>query len=179
MAATPGAHRCCQQYLPHVFGRSTLATDRRQSPQPERLVSFLRAQQHEEGGFLGFVLESGEPIHTAAIGALQILDALDEGTRLDTIDFLLDMVTDEGGLRANTRIPIADLLSTFTGLLTLQDLNGAGELPLKNVRLFVTSLARDEGGFHAIPGITRTMSNIVFMALICAALLENAGVPWR
>ena len=27
-------------------------------------------------------------------------------TRLDTIDFLAEMQTDEGGLRANTRIPI-------------------------------------------------------------------------
>lgn len=153
----------------------------RQSPHPEKLVSFLRAQQHEEGGFLE--IRAGKRAGTnptaAAIGALQILDALDEGTRLDTIDFLLDMVTDEGGLRANTRIPIADLLSTFTGLLTLQDLKGTGELPLKNVRLFVTSLARDEGGFHAATWDNAHDVEYSFYGLGCAALLENAGVPWR
>lgn len=115
----------------------------RTSPEPEKLIRFLRSQQHPEGGFLE--IRAGKRAGTnptaAAIGSLKILDALDEETRLDTIDFLLDMVTDEGGLRANTRIPIADLLSTFTGMLTLQDLNGTESLPLKNVRMFVSSLA--------------------------------------
>jgi geranylgeranyl transferase type-2 subunit beta len=58
------------------------------------------------------------------------------------------MQTDEGGLRANTRIPIADLLSTFTGLLTLQDLGGAAEIDFDQVRRFVTSLELEDGGFH-------------------------------
>ena len=51
-------------------------------------------------------------------------------------------------MRANTRIPIADLLSTFTGLLTLQDLNGTAEIDLAAVRRFATSLALDAGGFR-------------------------------
>jgi geranylgeranyl transferase type-2 subunit beta len=58
------------------------------------------------------------------------------------------MQTDEGGLRANTRIPIADLLSTFTGLLTLADLGAAAEIDLPAVRRFAQSLALEEGGFR-------------------------------
>jgi geranylgeranyl transferase type-2 subunit beta len=58
------------------------------------------------------------------------------------------MQTDEGGLRANTRIPIADLLSTFTGLVTLQDLGGASQIDLAGVKRFTQSLAREEGGFR-------------------------------
>ncbi len=153
----------------------------RESSHPEKLVAFLRSQQHEEGGFLE--IRAGKRAGTnptaAAIGSLKILGALDENTRLNTIDFLMEMVTDEGGLRANTRIPIADLLSTFTGLLTLQDLEGAGELNLKNVRMFVTSLARDEGGFHAATWDNAHDVEYSFYGLGCAALLENAGIPWR
>jgi len=77
-----------------------------------------------------------------------ILDALDDSTRDGTIAFLAEMQMDEGGLRANTRIPIADLLSTFTGLLTLIDLGGAHEIDLDAVRRFATSLCLDDGGFH-------------------------------
>jgi geranylgeranyl transferase type-2 subunit beta len=58
------------------------------------------------------------------------------------------MQTDEGGLRANTRIPIADLLSTFTGLLTLQDLNAGAAVDLAAVLRFARSLELESGGFH-------------------------------
>jgi len=120
-------------------------------PEPERLLSFLRAQVSEEGGFRE--IKAGKRAGTnptaAAIATLKILNALDENTRLDTIDFLLDMQTDEGGLRANTRIPIADLLSTFTGLTTLEDLGGLAEVDLPAAERFVHSLQREEGGFHA------------------------------
>ncbi|WP_425616598.1 prenyltransferase/squalene oxidase repeat-containing protein [Anatilimnocola sp. NA78] len=120
-------------------------------PEPERMLSFLRAQVSEEGGFRE--IKAGKRAGTnptaAAIATLKILNALDENTRLDTIDFLLDMQTDEGGLRANTRIPIADLLSTFTGLTTLEDLGGLAEIDLAAAERFVHSLQREEGGFHA------------------------------
>ena len=42
----------------------------------------------------------------------------------------------------------ADLLSSFTGVLTLQDLGGVQEIDLAEVQKFVQSLSRDEGGFH-------------------------------
>lgn len=120
-------------------------------PEPERLLAFLRSQIAEEGGFRE--IKAGKRAGTnptaAAIATFRILNALDENTRLDTIDFLLDMQTDEGGLRANTRIPIADLLSTFTGLTTLEDLGGLGEVDLPAAERFVRSLQREAGGFHA------------------------------
>jgi geranylgeranyl transferase type-2 subunit beta len=98
----------------------------RQPADAAAIVRFLMSQLAEEGGFreIRASKRAGTNPTAAAIGALRILAALDENTRLDTIDFLAEMQTDEGGVRANTRIPIADLLSTFTGLLTLQDLGG-------------------------------------------------------
>ena len=44
------------------------------------------------------------------------------------IDFLTEMRSEEGGLRANGRIPIADLLSTFTGGWTLYQLGALDRL---------------------------------------------------
>ena len=122
----------------------------RQPSQPEQIVTFLRSQQCEEGGFreIRASKRAGTNPTAAAIGALRILGGLDEGMRLDCIDFLAEMQTDEGGLRANTRIPIADLLSTFTGLISLQDLGGAGEIDLPAAKRFAESLAREEGGFR-------------------------------
>ena len=64
-------------------------------------------------------------------------------------DFLLDNVTDEGGLRANTQIPIADLLSTYTGLQTLRDLGTWEQVDLPAAKRFVESLQQDSGGYLA------------------------------
>jgi geranylgeranyl transferase type-2 subunit beta len=114
------------------------------------IVSFVHSQRCEEGGFreIRASKRAGTNPTAAAIGVLQILDALDEDTRSETIDFLAEMQTDEGGLRANTRIPIADLLSTFTGLLTLQDLGGQSQIDTSTVRRFTESLQLENGGFR-------------------------------
>jgi geranylgeranyl transferase type-2 subunit beta len=58
------------------------------------------------------------------------------------------MQTDEGGLRANTRIPIADLLSTFTGMLTLADLGSFDMIDRAAARRYVDALELDGGGFR-------------------------------
>jgi len=58
----------------------------------------------------------------------KILGALDAAVAQGIIGFLAGMQNDEGGLQANTRVPVADLLSTFTGALTLADLGGLREI---------------------------------------------------
>jgi geranylgeranyl transferase type-2 subunit beta len=119
-------------------------------PAPSEIRRFLDSQRGDDGGFreIRASKRSGTNPTAAAIGALQILGPLEEETRLDAIDFLAEMQTDEGGLRANTRIPIADLLSTFTGLLTLQNLGGAAAIDLAAVQRFAASLALESGGFR-------------------------------
>jgi geranylgeranyl transferase type-2 subunit beta len=120
------------------------------TPDVERLHEFVRARRRPAGGFLemNVMKRSGTNPTAAAIGLLTIFDAVDEGARAGTVEFLADMQTDEGGLRANSRIPIADLLSTFTGLLTLADLGGMDEVDLAAARRFVDSLQLAEGGFR-------------------------------
>lgn len=118
--------------------------------EPARCVDFIGSRRREDGGFVevGPMRRSGTNPTAAAIGLLKTLEALQEDFREGAIDFLADMQSDEGGLKANTRIPIADLLSTFTGLLTLQDLEAADTLDLPAVARYAQSLEIESGGFR-------------------------------
>ena len=116
---------------------------------PESLVGFFHSQRMPEGGFreIRVSKRAGTNPTAAAIGGLSMLETLNEDIMNSTAEFLLDMQNDEGGFRANTRIPIADLLSTFTSLLTLQDVGGFAEADLGAARKFVAALEAEEGGF--------------------------------
>ena len=117
-------------------------------PNPEKVVKFLRSQLQEDGGWreIRVSKRAGTNPTAAAAATLRIIEQgfdgigkLDEDTKEITLDFLCEMQTDEGGLRANTRIPIADMLSSFTGGLTLSDLNSFDELDVDLFRKFVYS----------------------------------------
>ncbi|HEX7446310.1 MAG TPA: prenyltransferase/squalene oxidase repeat-containing protein [Pirellulales bacterium] len=122
-----------------------------QSPvEPQRLVDFVRARQRDDGGFveIGPMRKSGANPTAAAIGLLKALESLDDDVRQAAIEFLSEMQSDEGGIKANTRIPIADLLSTFTGLYTLSDLGALGAVDLAAARRYADSLQLERGGFR-------------------------------
>ncbi|MCA9271178.1 MAG: geranyl transferase, partial [Planctomycetales bacterium] len=120
-------------------------------PQPQRAVAFVLSQRADGGGFreIRASKRAGANPTAAAIGLLKMLDGLTEEVREETLDFLVEMQTDEGGLRANTRIPFADLLSSFTALLTLQDLQGDDEINGAALLRYVRSLELPTGGFRA------------------------------
>ena len=120
-------------------------------PQPDRAVAFVLSQQTEEGGFheIRASKRAGTNPTAAAIGVLRITNSLTDEIRENTLDFLVEMQTDEGGLRANTRIPFADLLSSFTGLLTLQDLGGDDEISTGALQRYAHDMEQPAGGFHA------------------------------
>jgi geranylgeranyl transferase type-2 subunit beta len=117
---------------------------------PARLVEFINSRRREDGGFVevGPMRRSGTNPTAAAIALLKTLEALKADVSDGAIDFLSQMQTDEGGLKANTRIPIADLLSTFTGLLTLMDLDAVEVVDCPAVARYARSLAGDSGGFR-------------------------------
>jgi geranylgeranyl transferase type-2 subunit beta len=122
-----------------------------QMPDPDLIVRFLKSRQAPDGGFheIRVSKRAGTNPTAAAIASLAALDQIDSPTRETTIDFLCDMQTDEGGLRANDRIPIADILSTFTGMVTLIDLSAIHELDLLPLKVYCDSLQLESGGFHA------------------------------
>lgn len=145
--------------------------------EPDRLAAFIMSQHRDDGGFVEIraMRRSGTNPTAAAIGLLKILDRLETEVAESTVDFLLDMQTDEGGLRANTRIPIADLLSTFTGMLTLADLGYLEELDLDAARGYVASLEQDGGGFFGAAWDQAADVEYSFYGLGSLALLVPPG----
>lgn len=63
--------------------------------------------------------------------------------------FLLNMQAADGGLMAHAGVGEGDLLSTYTGVLTLFNLDALGKLDLPAVGKFVRELALPAGGFRS------------------------------
>lgn len=121
-------------------------------PRPNRLVQFIYDRQRDDGGFVEIapMKRSGTNPTAAAVALLSMLYEVDDETRSDVEAFLRDVKSDEGGFQANTQIPMADLLSTFTGLLTAFDLGIGGVLHPSHVQAYLTEwLEFPEGGYRA------------------------------
>jgi len=148
-------------------------------PHPEKIISFLNSQRESEGGWreIRASKRAGTNPTAAAVASLNILNAINEAEDPElvatTLDFLVEMQTDEGGLRANTRIPIADLLSSFTGGLTLMDLDAFDEIDIPAYRKFVHTMQREQGGFQAAAWDNAHDVEYSFYGLGCLALLAN------
>ena len=119
-------------------------------PDAEAAAAFLMKQRQTDGGFLEIRVakRSGTNPTAAAIGGLQVLKRLDSETSTTAAEFLADLQTDEGGFQANTRIPLPDLLSSFTACVTLADLEHLDWINLGAVRRYAESMQQPEGGFR-------------------------------
>lgn len=118
-------------------------------PDADRIESFLASQRHPDGGYLEIraAKRAGVNPTAAAIGSLKALGRLSPSEHATTSSFLAEMQSDEGGLTANTRIPFADLLSTFTGLLTLADLDAVSMVNVDAINRYAFSMQSPAGGF--------------------------------
>jgi len=116
----------------------------------EGIVELIRSRRREDGGFVEIpqMRDSGTNPTCAATMLLHLLEALDPPTRRGAVQFLTEMQTPEGGLRANTRVPVADLLSTFTGLVTLAELESASAGDLRAAGAYAERLELAGGGFR-------------------------------
>jgi geranylgeranyl transferase type-2 subunit beta len=106
---------------------------------------------------------------------LKILGGCDDATREELIDYLVENQTDEGGFRANTRIPVADVLSTFTAVLTLGDLGALDEIDTTAARKYVASMELPDGGFLGGEWDAATDCEYAFYGLGALALLAEPG----
>lgn len=119
-------------------------------PQSNRLVQFVFDRQREDGGFVEIqpMKKSGTNPTAAAVALLQMFGAMDNELRDDVAAFLREVRNGEGGFQANTRVPFADSLSTFTGLLTAHDLGLNDLIAPPHVEAFINSLEFPTGGFR-------------------------------
>jgi geranylgeranyl transferase type-2 subunit beta len=148
----------------------------RDLPDSEKLKAFVESRQREDGGFVEIapMRRGGTNPTAAAVGILQILATSQEEFQTRTqkvIPFLTGMVSPEGGLQANARAPLADLLSTFTGAWTLEQLNALDRLDVNSLRSYVQALELPSGGFRAGLWDNRADVEYTFYGLGVSALL--------
>jgi geranylgeranyl transferase type-2 subunit beta len=129
-----------------VLGRSV--------PRPEQLREFVLSRRREDGGFveIAAMRRAGTNPTAAGVGLLKVIEPhvgpMPEEVRRGVIEFLAEMPSDEGGLRANGRVPLADLLSTFTGSWTLSELGALDRLSTAKVLNYADEVEHPPGGFH-------------------------------
>jgi geranylgeranyl transferase type-2 subunit beta len=120
-------------------------------PHPEEVLRFVDSRRRDDGGYVevAAMRRSGANPTAAAVGLLHLLKGRDLPAEdmEPTIAYLADMPSMEGGLRANDRIPLADLLSTFTGCWTLAQLGALDRINVRQAFDYVQSLEQAEGGF--------------------------------
>ncbi len=148
----------------------------REAPNPHRLVQFVFDRQRDDGGFVEIapMKRSGTNPTAAAVAILDRYGALDQAVREDVCGFLSDVVSDEGGFQANARIPFADGLSTFTGLLTALDLGCGDIVDSARVKSFVTGqLEFPTGGFRGAAWDDRADVEYTFYGLGILGLLNS------
>jgi geranylgeranyl transferase type-2 subunit beta len=120
-------------------------------PNLDGLVQFIRSRRRDDGGFVEIapMKRSGTNPTAAGVGVLQIANAFTDELRISVVNFLAELPTPlEGGFRANDRIPAADLLSTFTGAWTLDQIGGRAKLNEPAIRDYAESCEEMRGGFH-------------------------------
>jgi geranylgeranyl transferase type-2 subunit beta len=122
----------------------------RSLPDTDAAVRFIRERRREDGGFVEIkqMKRTGTNPTAAAVGLLQMTGALDDVTKSSVADMLSPMQSAEGGLLANGRIPVADLLSTFTGCWTLEECGARDRIDRVAALRYVRTLERPDGGFH-------------------------------
>jgi geranylgeranyl transferase type-2 subunit beta len=144
-------------------------------PRPNALIQFLYDRQRDDGGFVEIapMRRSGTNPTAAAVALLHDLGGMDEDISADVLGFLTDVASSEGGFQANTRIPFADGLSTFTGLLTAQDLGRGDMISKDRIGQFVLgALEREEGGFMGASWDQQADAEYTFYGLGILGLLH-------
>lgn len=143
-------------------------------PRPNRLIQFLYDRQRDDGGFVEIapMKRSGTNPTAAAVALLNKLNGMDDDIADDVQGFLTDVVSDEGGFQANTRIPFADGLSTFTGLLTGQDVGGRDIIkPDRVLQWLQSQIELPTGGFRGASWDQQADAEYTFYGLGILGLL--------
>ena len=146
-------------------------------PSDDPCVAFLLSQRRDDGGFLEVRVakRSGTNPTAAAIGALQTLNALPPEIANQAASFLLELQSDEGGFQANSRMPLPDLLSTFTGCVTLWETDSLEQADTQGAWKYGLSMMRPDGGFSGFELDPAEDIEYTFYGLGLLSLL----VPWQ
>jgi geranylgeranyl transferase type-2 subunit beta len=150
----------------------------RSLPRPAEVMRFIGSRRREDGGYVEIapMRRSGTNPTAAAVGVVQLMGGYavgEEAQKEGVLAFLAGMPSGEGGFRANGRAPLADLLSTFTGAWTLQQLDALGRIDTEAALRYVQALEISDGGFHGGLWDEGTDVEYTFYGLGALALLTS------
>jgi geranylgeranyl transferase type-2 subunit beta len=125
-------------------------------PRPQEVVRFVAGRRREDGGYVEIapMRRGGANPTAAAVGLLQLVEdeapALTPEVRSSVAAFLAGLADPGGGLRANARAPLPDLLSTFTAAWTLEQLGQLHRIDAAASLAFAQALEQPGGGFNGV-----------------------------
>jgi geranylgeranyl transferase type-2 subunit beta len=141
----------------------------------DRVAEVIVRRQRSDGGFVELeqLRQSGTNPTAAAVGLLRLLNRRPPPCDRLAADFLASMQMDDGGLRANSRIPIADTLSTFTGLVALVDLGAIEKIDIPAVTRYIQNMEHPQGGIRGgiwddTPDVEYTFYGLATRALLAS-----------
>ena len=135
-------------------------------------VEPILARQRSDGGFVELppLQYGGTNPTAAAVGLLTILE-IPLPEKQKTVDFLRRCQQPEGGFQAHARIPIPDLLSSFSAMMALHDLDVADQANRPALRNFVTNLRSPDGGFFGMTPDQQSDVEYTFYGMALEAML--------
>lgn len=140
------------------------------------IAAFLDSRRREDGGYVEVkaMRRSGANPTAAGVGLEQMLRGGLSGEALEkTTEFLLGLTGFDGGFRANSLIPVSDLLSSFTVGWTLTRLGRGNRLNRPALRRFLESAEDPAGGFGAAAWDGGRDAEYTFYGLGLAALAHS------
>ena len=146
-------------------------------PDRERLRAFLRGRQCSDGGFseTGHVSAAGTNATAAGVALASLIGLLTLPMIPPALRFLAGMQSPMGGFLAGGRVPVPDLLSTFTVVVALTEAKAVDRIDLAKAAEFAASCADPTGGYRAIPWDDEVDVEYTFYGLGCRGLLGGSS----
>ena len=139
-------------------------------------VGPILERQRSDGGFVELppLRHSGTNPTAAAVGLLTLLE-VPLPDKQKTVEFLCRCQQPTGGFQAHAKIPMPDLLSSFSALTALHDLDAADHVHHSALRRFVASLRSPDGGFFGMVSDQQSDVEYTFYGMALEAMLSSGS----
>jgi len=117
----------------------------------EKLKRFVALRIRDDGGFSEHHAATHSNTNATAAGLLllELLNMADRALLENATEYLLSAQDDSGGWLSTRRAPVPDLLSTYTALVSLENVGTLPQRTLGKGLSFALACERREGGFSA------------------------------
>jgi len=144
-------------------------------PDANAIVGFVLSRRRDDGGFVeaGPMRRSGTNPTAAGATLLLRFGRIEVDVRAGIRRYLTETRDPQGGFRANPRVPAADLLSTFTAIVTAEALGFDDVADRDATARFVSGLERPDGGYTGAVWDDAPDPEYTFYGLGMVALLRG------